>query len=337
MDNVLLCIIAGGVGSRLWPLSTSKVPKQILHLTNKKKSLLELTLLRHQFCENVLIMCNKNIKTKVRRIISKFSFKNVFIVTENQQIGTASCAIVASFIALKFAFQSVILAPIDHFISDDTRYYKDILHSLELLNYDNIVIFGIQPSFISMQYGYIKTCIKNHNKNYAYVNNFIEKPSKDIAIKIINQGALWNSGIYIFKPEYILNFAKMHLLPNFFSFQDYVYINHDRTKIKLQKKIYSLNLNSFDIEVSTKIAEMQIIKMIFANFDWSDIGSFEFLWQYSVKDKNLNVINNKKLVYAKNIKNSYIYSDIKISLYGFFKLIVIINNGNILIRNLDTF
>ncbi|MFO1130117.1 MAG: sugar phosphate nucleotidyltransferase [Rickettsiales bacterium] len=358
MQNVLLCLIVGGIGKRLWPLSTKNQPKQLLDLFDNK-TLLELTLNRNAIFDNILIMYNHEIKDQILEVIKKYSFKNIFLIEEKKQIGTNICAIIASLVAQKLKLKNVILLPSDHIISNVIEYRQNLLNGIKKLqNKTKVIIFGIKPTFVSTEYGYIE--YKKFQDTF-YVKKFIEKPKKEHANNLIIQGFVWNSGIYIFNVNYIINYYNNNFANKFKNIKDNIDINKDNIDIKqyinnsniaiqlkcnkkeykkqsiyinLKNDIYNLKTSSFDVEIITNLANENVIKMIPANFDWRDIGSFKSIYELQKKDINNNVINSSYKIILKNVRNCYIFSDIKLKLQNLYNIILIIKNNNILIKDL---
>ena len=192
-------ILAGGSGSRLWPLSRELYPKQLLNLQSDK-SLLQSTFERLKNCtDNIVSITNVKHAPNVRLQLSKLTEKP-FVLSEPVAKNTAPAIVLAS----KFIMQKthsdpvIIVVPSDHLINDDEKFLSTVKKGEELAQQGYIVTFGIKPNYPETGYGYINTSEKIENG--FKVKEFVEKPNLETAKQYLNAGTyFWNSGIFMFK------------------------------------------------------------------------------------------------------------------------------------------
>lgn len=300
-------ILAGGSGSRLWPLSRELYPKQLLQIQNTE-SLLQATFERlTDVIQESKIISMTGVKhlANVRYQLSKIS-KNPIVLSEPISKNTApAIALVAKYVLDRFKEDDVVLVvPSDHLIKDVLNFSKTVKDGEKIANQGYIVTFGIKPTYPETGYGYINvtnTKIANGFK----VNKFVEKPNLELAEKYIADGNYyWNSGIFMFKPSVILNELKnacpsiYSLLDNFdFSTSDEIpYIEFD--------KMPSISIDYAVMEKSDNIA---LVKL---ESDWNDLGSWKSIYDVSQKDSDGNVKIGHVL--DEGSKNSLIYSSSKL-------------------------
>ena len=295
-------ILAGGSGTRLWPLSTKKRPKQFLNLINEK-SMLQNTALRvsKNNGKDIFVVAGKEsenlILKQLKDILTDFSMKN--IISEPAGRNTAPAIAYSS---LFFNPDDIIvILSSDHHISDE-KAFNNILNDAKNIASENyIVTLGIIPDSPKTGYGYIKRSESKIQKAFK-VECYIEKPDEITAKKYLNSGNYyWNAGIFIFKISAFLEELKKH------SPEIYNTLNTIRNKISDKKEITIDDYNNFT-KISIDYALMEKtdkLVVIPSDMGWSDIGSFKSLYEIVNKDKDLNVIklpeNNFINIGSKNI------------------------------------
>ena len=300
-------ILAGGSGSRLWPLSRELYPKQLLNIQNTE-SLLQATFERLTDVipsQNIISMTGVKHVSNVKYQLSKIT-KNPVVLSEPISKNTApAIALASQYISLKSNDDPVILVvPSDHLIKDIKSFSKTVLEGERIANQGYIVTFGIKPSYPETGYGYINVT-DNKIENGVKVNRFVEKPNEELAQKYIQDGNYyWNSGIFMFRASTLLNELKTcspeiyGLLKNFdFTASDEIpYIEFD--------KMPSISIDYAVMEKSDKIA---LVKL---ESDWNDLGSWKSIYDVSNKDSDGNVKIGHVL--DEGSKNSLIYSSSKL-------------------------
>ena len=296
-----IVLLSGGKGSRLWPISTTEIPKQFIKLLSNSSNMLSQTydaISKMTNKENIYVASIKEYITNIKNSIKDFAN----LIIEPDCIGTFGAVLnIAMYFKEKNIGDDIIaVVPTDHHVDDN--FYDCLVDSEELLkNSDSsICLVGIKPKFVSEHYGYI-----------TYENNrvleFEEKPSIKKAEKLIDNGSLWNSGIIVFKINEIINLAKEYL----------EFDNYD----EFLKKYHQLPHNSFDREVLEKKDNILITK---SDSCWNDIGTWEVLApMISEPDKFNTIIINFE---DKKIENVGIRDAIIINSANGLKLISKINN-----------
>ena len=195
-------ILAGGIGKRLWPLSTESHPKQFIPIF-KELSLFDLTLQRinNSLFKKPIIVISKKHLEQIQDSFERTGLKPSLIVLEPESKNTLSPIISASILSNKeLKDEKFIAMPSDHYISNNLNFYKACKKTLKI-DKENLFLFGVKPEYPSQEYGYIKG-----EKDKI---EFIEKPSTEIAKRLLKQrNIFWNSGIFIFGKEWILNKSK---------------------------------------------------------------------------------------------------------------------------------
>ncbi len=282
-------ILSGGEGTRLFPLSRESFPKQFIKINGK--SFLEKTFERClNICDkkNIFISTNEKYLFLVKDILGD----DVNIITEPATRNTAP-AILYAIKSLNARKEEVIaFCPSDHEIKPTSAFVDDMKKAKELAEKDFIVLLGIKPSKAETAYGYIR---KGKSINSAYIaEEFKEKPSLQDAQNFVKSGNyLWNSGIYIAKAKVFLEEFK-NLSPEISPFVDY-------SLTQLQKNYHQLPSISVDYAISEKSKRLVVLP---ASFEWSDVGSWDSLYELYSKDEKENATEGNVLNF--NTKRSFI-------------------------------
>jgi len=273
--------LTGGVGSRLWPLSRKSNPKQYLQMFSGQ-SLFEMTIQRNLNITNeITVVGNVDNYELSRKEFEKLNVK-VQNIVEATPRDTAAAIAFAAFAANKNDI--LIVTPSDHIIQNQIEYKKSIEEAIDFANKGNIVTFGITPQKPETGYGYIE-----HNGNQ--VLSFREKPNKETAEDFIEKGCfLWNSGMFCFKASVFLEELK-YFEPMIFEASKKAWESSDNGFLskELSMQIPSMSIDYALMERSRKL------KVVKGNFDWSDLGSFESVYDY-LKSTGHEVDSNGNMV-----------------------------------------
>ncbi|MDT0675825.1 mannose-1-phosphate guanylyltransferase [Autumnicola musiva] len=267
MTEVSHVILTGGVGSRLWPLSRQSQPKQYLEIFSEK-SLFELAVERNKpFSDQLIIVGNSGNKDLSEKILKKIDQDKYTNIVEATPRNTAPAIAFAAFSTDPEAI--LLVTPADHIIQEGESYTKAVQKAIELAKNDCLVTFGVKPTTAETGYGYIEFDGDN-------VISFREKPDKENAQSFLEAGNfLWNSGMFCFKSRVFLNELEK-LAPE-------VYQKSHEAWLAAEDGCLDFD-NSMDIpSISVDYAVMErsnSIKVVPANFEWSDMGSFEAVYEY---------------------------------------------------------
>ena len=316
MKNRYCLIMAGGVGTRFWPMSTSKKPKQFLDILNIGKSMLQLTFerfLKHCLVENIWIITNDKYKSLVLQQLPEIKSKQV--LTEPFMRNTAVCIAYASYkIAKQNSYAQMIVTPSDHQITNMRDFSNTIEKGFEFIstNRDCLLTLGITPSRPETAYGYIQFDNNLNEKEIKKVKTFTEKPNYKMATVFVNSGEfLWNSGMFMWSISAICK-AFEEYLPDihqlFSKAQNKFYTEEEKGIIK---KIYKVcQIISIDYGIMEKSKNVYVLKT--KDIGWSDIGTWTALYEQLKHDENNNVVSGKNtLVKFYDSKNCFITSNRK--------------------------
>jgi len=300
-------ILAGGSGSRLWPLSRELYPKQLLNIQNTD-SLLQATFLRLKDCmpaENIISITGVKHSPNVRFQLSSLVEAPV-VLSEPIAKNTAPAIILASkYISEKTKDDPVILVvPSDHMIKDSVSFAQTVKEGERLAEQGYIVTFGIKPTYPETGYGYVNVSNVALEGGFK-VKRFVEKPNEELAREYIADGNyFWNSGIFMFKASTMLKEAEI-CAPEIYSLlKNFDFSASAEIPFTEFDKMPNISIDYAVMEKSEKIALVQL------KSDWNDLGSWKSIYDVSKKDENGNVKIGH--VIDEGSKNSFVYSSSKL-------------------------
>jgi mannose-1-phosphate guanylyltransferase len=332
MKNNFVVIMAGGIGSRFWPMSTSANPKQFHDVLGIGKTLLQLTVERYlPICdeENILIVTNERYKALVQEQLPNFNENQILL--EPSRKNTAPCVAYACYkIHSKNKNANIIVAPSDHLILKEVEFQKTIEAAIENTAKNNcLMTIGLKPSRPDTGYGYIQ--FEQGDTNIRKVKTFTEKPSLDIAQRFLESGDFyWNSGMFIWSAASIIE-AFGTLLPEigklFSELNDVYYTDQEETEIN---KIYPICKNiSIDYGIMEKANNVEVI---LADLGWSDLGTWGSLYTHIDKDERKNaVVGTNVLTYDANDNMVMVPDNKLVVIQGLNDYIVVESNDTLLI------
>ncbi|WP_375724915.1 mannose-1-phosphate guanylyltransferase/mannose-6-phosphate isomerase [Arcobacter sp. KX21116] len=312
MTNLILC---GGSGTRLWPISRTLMPKQFVKLFNDtpehnllkdnlpRKSLFQLTVERNsKVCDKSFIVSNTEqyfLALDQLEENSKFKIQNSKFLLEPIGRNTAP-AIALTCMALDKE-EIVLVTPSDHLIKNEIEYKKVINQAKEFATDNKLVTFGITPTFAETGYGYIES------ENKYDVKAFHEKPDLNIATQYLKAGNYyWNSGMFMFKAGVFLDELKKYS-PKIYETCKVAFDNKKDQNSILRieySQMEAIPSDSIDYAVMEK---SNLVKVIPSDISWSDVGSFDSLYDELPKDENNNTINDNHI--SIDSKNNLIYGN----------------------------
>lgn len=289
--------MAGGVGSRFWPMSTPQKPKQFLDVLGIGKSLIQMTyerLLHIAPKENIYVLTNANYAELVKEQLPELSYGQ--ILTEPKRKNTAPCiAYAAAKIMALNPEATLVISPADHLIIKETRFNEIVTTAIDRANQDErLVTLGIQPSRPDTGYGYIEFSAEKKVSagEVTEVKQFREKPDLKTAESFLQSGNFyWNSGIFVWKAASILNSLKAYqpALHTLFA-GDLHFYNTD----KEQERVNACFEACEDISIDFAVMEhAKNVDVVLADFDWSDLGTWGSLNTHLEKDTNNNAVIGK--------------------------------------------
>ena len=302
--NYYAIIMAGGVGSRFWPISTEYHPKQFHDMLGTGDTLLQKTfyrLLKHIPGENVLILTNNKYKALVKEQLPVLSENQ--IILEPEMRNTAPCILFASLKILKQNQDAVmIVAPSDHWIEDEDEFNNNILQAFKFASKNNALLtLGIQPTFPNTGYGYIEFD-QNHETSIKPVIQFREKPDYETAKEFLSKGNfLWNAGIFIWSARSVVEAFK-NCEPELYElFNEGIDVYNTDFEDDFIRENYGKSKNiSIDYAIMEKSDNVYIMP---ANFDWNDLGTWGSLYDKLDKDENQNALVNARVLSEQSTGN----------------------------------
>lgn len=332
----MLCalIMAGGKGTRFWPLSTEDKPKQFLNLIGNK-TMIQMTIDRILPIipiERVFVCTGKRYIELVKEQLPNLPIENIIVEPEGRN--TAPCiALSALIIKRKFSDANMVVLPSDHLIKDEKR-FRDILESGEKYinsNKSALLTLGMHATRPETGYGYIKESLESQTVDdikVVKVDKFVEKPNLEKAKEYISTGMyLWNGGMFLWNVDNIINNIKEYL-PNTYEALNFVNTVDD---CNLQKEIDLNYKNTDSISIDYGILEKSDnIYVIPSEFGWDDIGSWDAIERYRDMDLNGNI--HLGSVTSLNSNNNIIISTTNnVIINGVNDVYVIENDGKIII------
>ena len=336
-QNNHLVIMAGGIGSRLYPMSTLNYPKQFIDVLGCGKTLLQLTLERFSSIipiENVWVVTSDKYKEFVEEQLPQVPKEQ--ILYEPCRRGTAPCIAYASWrIKSMYPHANVVVTPSDHVVTDVKEFSRVVDSSLRFVGEsDAIVTIGIQPDRPETGYGYIQTDLRfstARNKEIFRVDSFHEKPNLETAKEYIRQkNYFWNSGIFIWNVSTITNAYRVYQpeMAEIFDRMLPVY-NTPQEAVEINEKFALCENISVDYAILENAEEIYVFP---AEFGWSDVGTWNSLKRSLTTDGNGNTCVGGKIetvdtynsiIHTTNIK--------KVVVQGLDGYLIVEQNGELLI------
>jgi mannose-1-phosphate guanylyltransferase len=297
MKHVYVAIMAGGIGSRFWPQSRSSKPKQFLDILDTGRTLIQITYDRFSnICpaENIHIVTLEEYEPLVKEQIPGILPQQ--IVKEPTRRNTAPCiAYICDRIYAQDPEATIIVVPSDHIILYEDKYLDIISQCLDFVDkHDVLVTLGVKPTRASTGYGYIQYDEEKKEGEFYKVKTFTEKPDAEIAKTFVKSGDfLWNSGMFVWKAKTILEAMERYLPEVMDCFAGAREVYGTPKEKKFIERAYSQCTNiSIDYGVMEKANNVYTIP---SKFGWSDIGSWDSLYEVFNKDYLGNAVVGKNV------------------------------------------
>jgi len=332
---ILPVIMAGGAGSRLWPLSRQLNPKQFLKLCGES-TLLQQTLSRLDGLQTAApsIICNEDHRFMVAEQLRQLTVKNASILLEPVGRNTAPAIALAALNATRNGQDPVLLVlAADHFIADQAAFQQAVKEAEELALQDKLVTFGIVPTQPETGYGYIQRGSTLPEQGYQ-VARFVEKPDSETAQAYLNSGDYyWNSGMFMFKASVYLQ-ALREFRPDILDACKRAFEagSQDLDFVRVDSAAFAdCPDDSIDYAVMEKTRDAAVIPL---DAGWSDIGSWSALWEIGAKDGQGNVCKGDVLNIGSS--NSLVYAESKlVATVGVDNLVVVETKDAVLVAHKD--
>lgn len=318
-NNIYSVLLAGGTGTRLWPVSRELYPKQLVRFIGNY-SLVQSTIKRLESvidADKIRIVCAKEHLHETARHMKEIGVNpDGKIICEPCGRNTAPAILLAVLNIKKIEEDAIICVfPADHVIKNIPLFNKKLKSAIKLAEKGYIVTFGIKPDYPETGYGYIEASRKV-SKDGHHIDRFVEKPDKKTALQYIEAGNFyWNSGMFVFKVDVMLDEFKK-LTPSLYEMMT----NITSRKTRFTKKLYGeLEDIPIDIAIMEKTEKGLVIP---SDFGWSDIGSWKSLYDFLPKDKTKNVLDGD--VVTENTKNCFIMGSERLIAANHLENIVVI-------------
>ena len=327
--------MAGGIGSRFWPISRSSHPKQFIDILGTGKTLIQNTYERFlKVCpkENIYVVTNENYTKLVKQQLPEMADGQ--ILTEPVMRNTAPCVAYGCFKIESLNPEAVIVvAPSDQQILDEDAFVISIEKSLQTAaSTDNLITLGIKPSRPDTGYGYIQYTDQTINQDFHKVKTFTEKPTLEIAKTFIQSGDfLWNAGIFVWSAKAIVKAFGRHLpeMHEIFSEARPVY-NTEEEKNHIHKAYQQCINISIDYGIMEKADNVYVLP---SAFGWSDLGTWASIYDLAEKDYVGNVVipSEKVIMYDSSNCMVNVPGEKLVILQGLHDFIVVESNNTLLI------
>ncbi len=331
---IIPVIMAGGTGSRLWPLSRDLMPKQFLKLDGDT-TMLQATVQRLQGLDALppLVICNEEHRFIAAEQLRQINQLDHNIILEPVGRNTAPAIALAAMTAIKKGQDPLLLVlAADHIIADSQEFRQVVVQAAEFASQENLVTFGIVATGPETGYGYIK---RGEAKSGAYqVEEFVEKPDLATAKNYVSSGEYyWNSGMFIFKASVYLAELKQHR-PDIFAAceQAMAEVDPDLDFIRVNKEAFLVCPDdSIDYAVMEKTSKAVVVPL---SAGWSDVGSWSSLWDVSSKDANNNVHKGDVLSVASH--DNYVFAETSlVATVGLENIVVVQTKDAVLVAAKD--
>jgi mannose-1-phosphate guanylyltransferase len=335
MSLIVPVLMAGGSGSRLWPLSRQLNPKQFLALADANLSMLQATLARLQGLEVALprLICNEQHRFLAAEQLRQLGMENANILLEPVGRNTAPAIALAALQATADGSDPVLLVlAADHLIQDVAAFHTGVIEALKLAEVGKLVTFGVVPSHAEIGYGYIEQGAAIGG-GFA-VSDFVEKPDLSTALEYVASGRyFWNSGMFMFHASRYL--AELELFrPDILSACRAALAGstQDMHFTRVDEAVFAACPDeSIDYAVMEHTADAVMVTL---DAGWSDIGSWSALWGVSAKDEQGNVFDGDVL--DEQSSNTYVHASSRlVATLGVSDLVIVETQDAVLVAHKD--
>lgn len=331
--NHYVAIMAGGIGSRFWPMSRTAFPKQFLDILNTGKTLIQQTFDR--FADfipkgNIYIITSEEYIPIVKKQLPEALPEN--ILGEPSRKNTAPCIAYISYKLRKLNPKAcLICAPSDHLVLEQIAFKKVCYEALNFVRENNALLtLGIKPAYPNTGYGYIQYEQYEVSDNVYKVKTFTEKPTLEIAKTFLTSGDfLWNAGIFVWKVPHIVQAFEKYLpeIHELFAAEE----EHFNTASEKEAigRIYPQCTNiSIDYGIMEKADNVYLIP---SSFGWSDLGTWNSAYENMDKDENDNAVSASQIMLFNASRNIISIKDEKLVVLQGLENLIVIDTGDVLL------
>lgn len=332
--NQYVAIMAGGIGSRFWPMSRTNLPKQFLDILNTGKTLIQATYDRFAAfipAENIYVVTSNEYINIVKKQLPQLPLQN--ILGEPSRKNTAPCIAYISFKVQQLDPNgTLIVAPADHLILDNIAFTKVCLEALSFVQKHNALItLGIKPTYPNTGYGYIQYEQQEVANNVYKVKTFTEKPNLELAKAFIASGEfLWNAGIFVWQVKNVIKAFEKFLPEMYDVFHAEQELFNSPEEVAAVNRIYPQCTNiSIDFGIMEKADNVYVIP---SSFGWSDLGTWNSAYENLEKDYLENAVAGENVIVFDSLRNMvHSQNDKLVVLQGLEDFIVVDSDDVLLI------
>jgi|UniRef100_UPI0037BE4524 mannose-1-phosphate guanylyltransferase len=330
--NYYAILMAGGVGSRFWPVSTTEFPKQFHDMLGAGETLIQKTFSRLSKLipiENIYILTNERYNELVLQQLPMVKQEQVLL--EPAMRNTAPCILYASLKIQKMNPDGLmVVAPSDHWIEDETAFANNLQQCFDYCEKENaLVTLGIQPTFPNTGFGYIEFD-KADTNSIKKVKQFREKPDYETAKSFLNSGNfLWNGGIFIWSVQSIIEaFSAFQPQMHQLFMNGYPQLNTSGEQTFINSNYATAENVSIDYAILENATNVFVLP---ATFDWNDLGTWGSLYDKLDKDEQNNAVVNSKVILENATNNIIRAHDKKLIVIDGLDNFIVVDEGNVLL------
>lgn len=321
--DICALIMAGGKGTRFWPLSTEDKPKQFLKLIGSN-TMIQMTVKRILPIipiERIFVSTGEKYVDLVKEQLPDLPEKNIIVEPEGRN--TAPCIALSAMVIKRYYKDSKMLVlPSDHLIRDEEKFRDIILKGNKILDKNNegIITFGIKPDRPETGYGYIKYGKNNIDKDVYKVEKFVEKPDLETAKEYLNEGNyLWNGGMFLWRTNYIIEEIRKYAPQTYEALHNIENIEESKLQNYINENYRKTDSISIDYAVLEKSKDIFVIP---SEIGWDDIGTWKSVERYRKKDEKNNIVNSDVSTIESN-SNMIVNNNKKVVMIGIENVMVV--------------
>lgn len=321
--DICALIMAGGKGTRFWPLSTEDKPKQFLKLIGSN-TMIQMTVKRILPIvpiERIFVSTGEKYVDLVKEQLPDLPEKNIIVEPEGRN--TAPCIALSAMVIKRYYKDSKMLVlPSDHLIRDEEKFRDIILKGNKILDKNNegIITFGIKPDRPETGYGYIKYGKNNIDKDVYKVEKFVEKPDLETAKEYLNEGNyLWNGGMFLWRTNYIIEEIRKYAPQTYEALHNIENIEESKLQNYINENYRKTDSISIDYAVLEKSEDIFVIP---SEIGWDDIGTWKSVERYRKKDEKNNIVNSDVSTIESN-SNMIVNNNKKVVMIGIENVMVV--------------